>query len=202
MNMVATAKARCPWLNLNNSLYVRYHDEEWGRPVYDDQLLFEMLILEGAQAGLSWETVLNKRQRYREVFYGFDVKKLTKFDRKEIEKALLDSGIVRNRLKVESVPINARAFLLVQKEFGSFSNYLWGFSDGKVVRNKIRSIRDYVTSSDLSDRISKDLKRRGFKFVGTTIIYAYLQAVGIVNDHSRKCYLSQDLAGTKSKELP
>lgn len=185
---MAKVKTRCPWVNLTNPLYVEYHDKEWGRPVYDDRHQFEMLILEGAQAGLSWETVLNKRQRYKQVFADFDPKKVARFTDKKIETLLQDPGIIRNRLKVQSTITNAKAFLKVQKEFGSFNDYIWGFVDGKPVKNKIKTIKDYPTKTELSDKISKDLKQRGFKFIGSTIIYAYLQAIGIVNDHTMDCF--------------
>jgi len=176
----------CPWCG-NDPLYRRYHDEEWGVPVHDDRLLFEYLTLEGAQAGLSWITVLRKRERYREVFAGFDPVKVARFTPAKQEKLLQDPGIVRNRLKVESTVSNAKAFLAVQKEFGSFDRYLWGFVDGKPVVNRPRGRGDVPAVTPLAERISKDLKKRGFRFVGPTIIYAYLQAVGVVNDHMIQC---------------
>ncbi len=179
--------SRCSWANPDNPLYVKYHDEEWGRPVFDDRHLFEMLILEGAQAGLSWETVLKKRERYREVFDHFDVKKVSHYDEDKVRELLQDSGIIRNRLKIESAILNAKAFIEIQKEFGSFSKYLWGFVQGRPIVNNPKTVNDLPSRSDLSDKISKDLKKRGFKFVGTTIIYAYLQAVGIVQDHFVDC---------------
>lgn len=177
---------RCEWLNLNNQLYVDYHDSEWGHPVYCDNLLFEFLILEGAQAGLSWETILNKRENYKKAFANFDPEKVSRFSQAKIDKLLLNEGIVRNKLKVNSAVINAKLFLEVQKEFGSFSNYLWGFNNGEIIYNNGSQI---VPSSPLSETISKDLKKRGFKFVGPTIIHAYLQAVGIIQDHSKECFL-------------
>lgn len=176
----------CPWCG-DDPLYRRYHDEEWGVPVHDDQVLFEYLTLEGAQAGLSWITVLRKRERYREVFAGFDPVKVARFTPAKQEKLLQDPGIVRNRLKVESTVSNAKAFLAVQKEFGSFDRYLWGFVDGKPVVNRPRGRGDVPAVTPLAERISKDLKKRGFRFVGPTIIYAYLQAVGVVNDHMIQC---------------
>jgi DNA-3-methyladenine glycosylase I len=182
-------KARCPWLNLKNKLYVDYHDQEWGRPVHDDHCLFEMITLEGAQAGLSWETVLNKREHYRKVFASFDPLKVSKFSQIKIEKLLLDSGIIRNRLKVESTISNAEAFFTIQKEFGSFDQYLWAFVNDKPIYNSFTKMADYPTKTNLSDKISKDLKKRGFRFVGSTIIYAFMQAVGITQDHAKDCYL-------------
>jgi len=183
-------KQRCPWVRGKNSLYVDYHDNEWGRPVHDDRHLFEMLILEGAQAGLSWETVLNKRERYKKVFENFDPQKVARFSSSKIEKLLLDPGIIRNRLKINSTVSNASLFLGVQKEFGSFESYLWGFVEGKTLFTKgIKTVKDYPVTTSISDKISKDLKKRGFRFVGSTIIYAYMQAVGLVNDHSEDCFL-------------
>lgn len=182
-------KSRCFWAKPENELYVEYHDHEWGRPVHDDRLLFEMLILEGAQAGLSWETILKKRLNYRKAFCKFDPKKVAKLTAKDVKRLMADSGIIRNRLKIESTVTNAKAFLAVQKEFGSFDNYIWNFVGGKPKRNRFKDRKDYVTRSEISDAISKDLKRRGFRFVGTTIIYAYMQAVGLVNDHTVDCFL-------------
>jgi DNA-3-methyladenine glycosylase I len=179
-------KKRCRWVPLDDPDYIRYHDEEWGRPVYDDRLLFEMLILEGAQAGLSWSTILHKRANYQRAFANFDPKKVARFDAAKKAALLKDPGIVRNRLKIDSTVSNARAFLEVQREFGSFDKYLWSFVDGRPVMNGKGPI---PTRTQLSDRISKDLKKRGFRFVGTTILYAYLQAVGVVNDHSVDCFL-------------
>jgi len=181
------SKERCSWVNLNNPLYVQYHDQEWGRPVHDDIVHFEFITLEGAQAGLSWETIINKRENYRKLFAGFDPKKVARFSQKKIDALLLNPGIVRNKLKISSTITNAQAFLNVQREFGSFDNYIWGFVDGKPIINNLKSTQDYLTSTSLSDQISKDLKKRGFRFVGTTIIYSYLQAVGIVNDHVVSC---------------
>ena len=184
-------KKRCTWASgLDDPEYIRYHDEEWGRASHDDRHLFEMLILEGAQAGLSWSTILHKRANYRKAFSSFDPKKVARFDAKRRAVLMNDAGIVRNRLKIDSTVTNAQAFLQVQKEFGSFDRYLWGFVDGKpVVDIRPRGER-LPASTDLSDQISKDLKKRGFRFVGTTIIYAFLQAVGVVNDHSRDCFLA------------
>ncbi len=182
-------KTRCPWLKMGNPLYVEYHDKEWGRPVHDEHHLFEMLTLEGAQAGLSWETVLNKRKRYREVFKKFDPIKVSKFTPTQIKILLQDPGIIRNRLKIESTVSNAKAFLQVQKEFGNFDRYLWGFVDFKPIMNHFKNLKDYPSKTSISDLISKDLKKRGFRFVGTTIIYAMMQAIGMTQDHAKQCYL-------------
>ena len=178
---------RCAWAG-TDPLYIRYHDEEWGVPVYDDKKLFEFLILEGAQAGLSWLTVLRKRENYRKNFCDFDPVKVSKFDRKKIETLLKDPGIIRNRLKVESAVSNAKAFLKVQKEFGSFSKYAWSFVGGKPLINKRRTLKDIPAQTAESDAFSKDLKKRGFRFVGSTIIYAHMQATGMVNDHVVDCF--------------
>ena len=183
-------RARCGWVPAGDAEYARYHDEEWGRPVRDDDRhLFEMLTLEGAQAGLSWSTILRKRAAYRKAFAGFDPVKVARFDARRRAALLRNPGIVRNRLKIDSTVSNAQAFLAVQREFGSFSRYLWDWVDGRPVVNGWRTRGQVPASSDLSDRISRDLKKRGFRFVGSTIIYAYLQAVGVVNDHTVGCYL-------------
>ena len=178
---------RCAWAG-TDPLYVAYHDHEWGRPVRDDRVLFEFLTLEGAQAGLSWITILRKREAYRKAFAGFDPRKVARFTAKDVRRLLNDAGIVRNRLKIESTVSNARAFLTVQKEFGSFAAYVWGFVDGRPLVNRPRSRKGVPASTPLSDRISKDLKKRGFRFVGSTIVYAFLQAVGVVDDHTRACH--------------
>ncbi len=178
---------RCSWCE-SNDLDRDYHDTEWGVPVYDDTTLFEFLILEGAQAGVSWHVVLKKRAHYKKVFANFDVNKLAKFTDAKLEKILLDPGIIRNRLKVFSVRTNARAFIEVQSEFGDFSSYLWGFVDGKPIVNKNRSMKDVPSKTALSDQLSKDLKKRGFKFIGSTICYAYMQGIGMVNDHQTNCF--------------
>ena len=182
-------KKRCAWVPADNAEYARYHDEEWGRPVHDDRLLFEMLTLEGAQAGLSWSTILAKRANYQAAFANFDPKRVARFDVRKRSALMQDAGIVRNRLKIESTVTNAHAFLEVQREQGSFDRYLWSFVEGRPVVNSPRSPSDVPARTELSDRISKDLKKRGFRFVGSTIIYAYLQAVGVVDDHSRTCFL-------------
>lgn len=178
---------RCPWCG-TDPLYVAYHDAEWGVPVHDDRTWFEFLVLEGAQAGLSWITILKKRDNYRLAFDGFDVQKVARYTPARVEKLLQDPGIVRNRLKVESTVSNAKAFIAVQKEFGSFDAYMWQWVGGKPVVNRPRSLKDVPASTELSDRISKDMKRRGFRFVGSTIIYAHLQATGVVNDHLVSCH--------------
>ena len=179
---------RCRWAEGNGPDYIRYHDVEWGVPVRDDRTQFEFLVLEGAQAGLSWSTILNKRDGYRRLFAGFDPGKVARFTPQRIEKILLDPSIVRNRLKVQSAVSNARAFLEVQKEFGTFSDYIWGFVGGKPIQNRFREDSDVPATSPESDALSKDLKKRGFKFVGSTIVYAHMQATGMVNDHVTGCF--------------
>lgn len=178
---------RCPWAKDANPEDVKYHDNEWGKPLHDDNRLFEMLILEGAQAGLSWSTILKRREGYRKAFDKFDPKKVAKYEQKKLDELIQDTGIIRNRLKIESSVINAKCFLEVQKEFGSFDKYLWSWVDFKPIINKPKSMKDIHPKTDLSDKISKDLKKRGFKFVGSTIIYAYLQAVGVIDDHLIGC---------------
>jgi DNA-3-methyladenine glycosylase I len=185
---MSKAITRCKWAEGTSLDYIRYHDEEWGVPAYDDLTQFEFLILEGAQAGLSWSTILNKREGYRKLFANFDPEKVARFTKKRVEKLLLDPSIVRNRLKVESAVTNARAFLKVQKEFGTFSDYIWGFVDGKPIQNRFRKDSDVPATSPESDALSKDLKKRGFRFVGSTIIYAHMQATGMVNDHVTGCF--------------
>ncbi len=180
-------KSRCPWGN-TTPMYRAYHDREWGVPLHNDQRLFEMLVLEGAQAGLSWRTILEKRAHYREVFDGFDPKKVAKFDKRKIAALLADAGIVRNRLKVESAVSNARAFLELQREFGSFDTYLWGWVGGRQIVNRPDAMTGVPARTELSDALSKDLKKRGFRFVGSTIMYAFLQAVGVVDDHLTTCF--------------
>jgi DNA-3-methyladenine glycosylase I len=167
---------------------VRYHDEEWGVPIHDDRCLFEFLILEGAQAGLSWETVLRKREHYREAFEGFDASKIARYDGRKVRSLLADSGIIRNRLKISSTISNAQAFLEVQREFGSFEAYIWQFTGGKTLRHARRSSREVPAQTAESDAMSKALKKRGFRFVGSTICYAFMQATGMVNDHLRSCF--------------
>jgi len=178
---------RCNWCG-DDPLYVRYHDHEWGVPARDDPALFEFLLLEGAQAGLSWITVLRKREGYRDLFSAFDPAKVARYTDARLERALADPRIIRNRLKVFGARQNARAFLEVQAEFGSFSDYIWGFVDGRPIQNRWRSMSEVPATSPLSDRLSKDLKRRGFTFVGSTIVYAHMQATGMVNDHTVDCF--------------
>ena len=181
---------RCAWVPENNPEYQKYHDEEWGVPVYDDTKLFEMLILEGAQAGLRWETVLKKREGYKKAFKNFDVQKCATMNDKELEKLTQNPDIIRNRLKIFSVRKNALAFIDIQKEFGSFSNYLWKFTGDKPIINTFSSISQLPAKTEISNKISNDLKKRGMSFVGSTIIYAYMQAVGLVNDHTADCFKS------------
>ncbi|MBD3285621.1 DNA-3-methyladenine glycosylase I [candidate division WOR-3 bacterium] len=189
------SKQRCGWVDPEHELYVAYHDEEWGVPCHDDAKLFEMLILEGVQAGLSWSTVLKKRENYRKAFDNFDVKKVAAYDEKKVAELLANEGIIRNRLKVNSAVRNAKVVLEIQKEFDSFDSYIWGFVNHKPIQNEITSLSDIPGSTELSDKISKDLKKRGMNFVGSTIIYAFMQAVGMVNDHQRSCYRYSEVKG-------
>ncbi len=184
-------KSRCGWAT--GEMYIAYHDQEWGVPVHDDRVLFEFLILEGAQAGLSWSTILNKRDHYRKAFAGFDARKVARFDEAKIAALLENPGIVRNRLKVRSAVENARAFLAVQKEFGSFDRYIWSFTGGKVLQNR-RTPTNVPARTAESDAMSKDLRKRGFRFVGSTICYAFMQATGMVNDHLVTCFRHRELA--------
>jgi len=180
------AEKRCPWC-LGSPEYIEYHDREWGRPVHDDRVLFEFLILEGAQAGLSWSTILAKRANYRRAFADFDPAKVARFTQARVEKLMLDAGIVRNRLKIQGTVRNAKAFLAVQEEFGSFSDYVWRFVGGKPIRNRPKTHKNVPATSPESDALSKDLKKRGFTFVGSTIMYAFMQATGLVDDHIVGC---------------
>ncbi|MBE0450391.1 MAG: DNA-3-methyladenine glycosylase I [Clostridia bacterium] len=179
---------RCAWVNLQNELYVRYHDEEWGVPVHDDRKHFEMIILEGAQAGLSWETILKKRENYRKAFDGFDPEKIAVYDESKVQELLSNEGIVRNRLKIKSAIQNANVFLKIQHEFGTFDAYIWSFVNDVPVQNNFQAIKEVPAKTELSDRIAKALKKRGMNFVGSTIIYAYMQAAGLVNDHTNDCF--------------
>ncbi len=183
---------RCEWAG-PDPLYIAYHDKEWGVPVHDDQQLFEFLILEGAQAGLSWITILRKRGRYREVFADFDPQLVARFNKNTINMLLKDPGIVRNKLKIESAVSNAKAFLQLQDRFGSFDQYVWQFVGGKPIQNQWRTLRDIPASTPQSEHLSKDLKKHGFRFVGSTICYAFMQAVGMVNDHTTKCFRHLEL---------
>jgi DNA-3-methyladenine glycosylase I len=184
---------RCPWVDLNKSDYVAYHDEEWGVPVRDDRLLFEFLILEGAQAGLSWYTVLRKRQHYRAAFDHFDPAKVARYDERKVAELMSNPGLIRNRAKIEAAIGNARSFLAVQEAFGSFDAYIWRFVHGRPVVHELRSLADYPVTSPESDALSKDLRGRGFKFVGSTICYAHMQATGMVNDHTLDCFRRQQI---------
>jgi len=181
------SKKRCAWCG-NDPLYIEYHDTEWGVPVYDDDKLFEFLILETFQAGLSWITVLRKRENFRKAFDNFDYKKIAKYNDDKFDELIQDAGIIRNRLKIKATITNAIAFMEVQKEFGSFSNYIWKFTKGKPIVNKWKTLTEIPATTKLSDIISKDLKKRRFKFVGSTVIYAHMQATGMVNDHLEDCF--------------
>ncbi len=184
---------RCPWVDLTKSEYIDYHDKEWGVPVHDDRTLFEFLTLESAQAGLSWYTVLKKRENYREAFKNFDPEKVALFDERHVETLLQNPGIIRNRLKVNAAIRNAQLFLAIQEEFGTFDAYIWQFVDGTPIVNDLRKMTDYPATTPESDTMSKDLKQRGFKFVGSTICYAHMQATGMVNDHTVDCYRRQEI---------
>ena len=197
---MAKAIARCKWAEGVSLDYIEYHDKEWGVPVYDDRTQFEFLLLEGAQAGLSWSTILAKRDGYRRLFAEFDVQKVARFTRKRVEKLLENPAIVRNRLKVESAVSNAKAFIAVQEEFGSFSDYIWEFVDGQPMQNRFQKDGDIPATSAESDALSKDLKARGFKFVGSTIIYAHMQATGLVNDHVTDCFRYKPCAALAKKK--
>lgn len=179
---------RCVWAEKTGYLDKKYHDEEWGVPVHDDRLLFEFLILEGAQAGLSWSTVLKKRENYRKAFDNFNVKKVAKYDEEKIQELLNNKGIIRNKLKIKSAIKNAKAYIKIQEEFETFDKYVWGFINNKPIINKWKKINEIPLNTEISDKISKDLKKRGFNFVGSTIIYAYMQAIGMVNDHEVSCF--------------
>lgn len=185
--MPTKERIRCAWC-LKFDQYVEYHDKEWGVPVHDDQVHFEFLILEGAQAGLSWSTILKKREGYRKAFAGFDPQKVARFSEARVEKIMQDPGVVRNRLKVNAAVNNAKRFLEVQKEFGNFDRYIWSFIDGKPIVNKWRTLKEVPATTKVSDALSKDLIQRGFKFVGSTVIYAHMQACGLVNDHLMECW--------------
>jgi DNA-3-methyladenine glycosylase I len=185
---------RCAWVKLENNLDIDYHDREWGVPITDDILLFEFLTLEGAQAGLSWTTVLNKRENYRQAFGNFEPEIVANFDENKIQKLLQDSGIIRNKLKINSTITNAQNFLKIQQEYGSFAGYIWKFVDYKPIQNSWENSKEIPTFTSKSDAMSKDLKKRGFKFVGTTICYAFMQAIGMVNDHTVDCFRYQEIA--------
>ncbi|TWP28865.1 DNA-3-methyladenine glycosylase I [Apibacter muscae] len=187
---------RCDWVG-KEEIYIKYHDLEWGKPVYEDSTLFEFLVLEGFQAGLSWITILKKRENFRKAFDNFDYTLISKYDQKKLDELLVCDGIIRNKLKINSIVTNSIHFMNIQKEFDSFSNYIWSYVNYQPIVNGWEDINDVPTSTPLSDLISKDLKQRGFKFVGTTIVYSFLQAIGIVNDHLKKCICYKNLALTK-----
>jgi DNA-3-methyladenine glycosylase I len=184
---------RCPWVDLKKPDYVEYHDKEWGVPVHDDRLLFEFLILEGAQAGLSWYTVLRKRENYRIAFDHFDPEKVAGYDEPKVQELLANPGIIRNQAKIRGAINNARRFLEIQNEFGSFDAYMWRFVGGRPIVSEIRDLKDYRATTPESDALSKDLRQRGFKFVGSTVCYAHMQAVGMVNDHTMACFRRQEI---------
>ena len=185
-------KQRCPWPS-EDKLMIKYHDKEWGVPLHNDRKLFEFLILEGFQAGLSWRTILHKRENFRKAFDNFDFNKVAKYDKRKINSLLKNAGIIRNKLKIESAITSAKAFLRVRKEFGTFDKYIWSFVNGKPIQNKFKSLRQLPARTDLSDKISDDLKKRGFKFVGSTIVYAHMQATGMVNDHVVSCFRDKEI---------
>ena len=185
-------KQRCVWCE-GDSLYETYHLVEWGTPVFDDATLFEFLILETFQAGLSWITILRKREHFREAFDAFDYQKIALYEAPKLEALMQNANIIRNRLKINSAVTNAQSFLRIQKEFGSFSNYIWGFVNGKPIQNRYKKLEEIPANTPLSDRISKDLKKRGFKFVGSTVVYAHMQATGMVNDHTTNCFRHKEL---------
>lgn len=187
-------KIRCSWCG-EDPLYVKYHDEEWGVPVYEDDKLFEFLILETFQAGLSWITILKKRENFRKAFDNFDYKKISNYDESKLEELMNNSGIIRNKLKIKATVSNAQAFMSIQKEFNSFSDYIWKYINGKPIINTWNSLKDIPAKTELSDLISKDLKKRGFKFVGSTVIYAHMQATGMVNDHIKSCFRYKEVNG-------
>jgi DNA-3-methyladenine glycosylase I len=189
-------KQRCPWPS-DDSLMIKYHDKEWGVLLHNDKKLFEFLVLEGFQAGLSWRTVLHKRENFRRAFDNFDYNKVAKYDRRKINSLLRNEGIIRNKLKIEGAITNAKAFLQVRKEFGTFDKYIWSFVNGKPIQNKFKSLKDLPAKTKLSDKISDELKIRGFKFVGSTIVYAHMQATGMVNDHIVSCHRYQEVNSKK-----
>ena len=192
---------RCTWCG-SDPQYMAYHDEDWGMPVYDDRLLFEMLVLEGAQAGLSWLTILKKRDNYRKAFHDFDAARIACYDQQEIDRLMQDDGIVRNRLKIESTIKNAKGFLQIREEFSSFADYLWRYVDGNQIVNEWKNLSDIPARTKLSDQLSKDLKKRGFNFVGPTICYAFMQSIGIVNDHTTDCFRYHEIIQLTLKRGP
>ena len=194
-------KNRCPWVDMTKPDYVDYHDNEWGVPVHDERTIFEFLTLEAAQAGLSWYTVLRKREAYRTAFADFDPKKVVRYGKKQIEALLKNPGIIRNRLKILAAVNNAGKFLQVQAEFGSFDSYIWRFVDGKPIVNRLKTLKDYPATSRESDALSTDLKQRGFKFVGSTIVYAHMQATGMINDHVTGCFRRRPIIGAYKNKI-
>lgn len=185
-------KKRCPWPS-DDKLMIKYHDKEWGVPLHNDRKLFEFLILEGFQAGLSWRTILHKRESFRKAFDNFDFNKVAKYNKRKINSLLKDAGIVRNKLKIEGAIKNAKAYIRVRKEFGTFNKYIWGFVNGKPIKSKFKTLKQLPARTELSDKISEDLKKRGFTFVGSTIVYAHMQATGMVNDHITTCFRYKNL---------
>jgi|UniRef100_A0A7V2ZM27 DNA-3-methyladenine glycosylase I len=185
-------KLRCPWPK-DDELMIKYHDEEWGVPVHNDKKLFEFLLLEGFQAGLSWKTILYKRENFRKAFDNFDFNKIAKYDKRKINSLLKDAGIIRNKLKIQAAVTNAKAFIQIRKEFGTFDKYIWDFVNNKPIINQFTSLKELPAKTELSDKISDDLKKRGFKFVGSTVIYAHMQATGMVNDHLVSCFRQKSL---------
>lgn len=193
-------KIRCGWCTKgNHEIYLKYHDEEWGTPLFDDQLLFEFLVLESFQAGLSWLTVLRKRENFRKAFSNFDAVKVSKFNQKKFDSLMQDTGIIRNRLKIEAAINNAKCFLKIQKEFGSFAKYVWSFTNGKTIVNQFKNLSDYKSKTEVSDAMSEDMGKRGFKFRGSTICYAFMQATGITDDHTTDCFRKKELAELRKK---
>jgi len=184
---------RCPWLDTTKADYAAYHDNEWGIPVHDDKTMFESLILESAQAGLSWYTILKKREGYRKLFADFEVTEVAKFTKDDVERLMQDASIVRNRLKIEAAINNAKRFIEIQNECGSFCQFIWSYVDNKTIVNNINNVEDYVATSTISDALAKDLKKRGFKFLGSTTLYSHLQAMGLINDHSNSCFRKKEV---------
>jgi DNA-3-methyladenine glycosylase I len=194
--------ARCPWPTFDDPLYLAYHDEEWGVPVHDDRKLYEFIVLEVFQAGLSWRTVLHKRENFRRALAGFDFDRVARFGKREVARMMGDAGIIRNRAKIEAAIHNARCLLEVRQEFGTFSRYMWSWVDGRPILHQLRTLADYPTYTDEAVTWSKDLKRRGFKFLGPTVVYAHMQAVGMVNDHTEECFRYQQLAAPPQRAAP
>lgn len=197
----SSSQCRCPWLDTNKEDYVAYHDNEWGVPIYDDKTMYEFLVLESAQAGLSWYTILKKREGYRKAFANFNVEHVAKFTDDDVERLMQDASIVRNRLKISAAINNANRFMEIQNEYGTFTKYVWDFVDNKVVVNSIDSAEDYVATSPISDVLAKDLKKRGFKFLGSTTLYSHLQATGLINDHANDCFRKEQVTALINPQL-